>query len=135
MKEKAIRVLVVDDHDIVRKGICALLDAKEGIEVVAEADNGQEAVVRRALLTRCGADGSNDAGNGWNQATRQISASYPHVRILVLTSFSTDDKVFPAIKAGRWAIFSRPRTTLCRPSAKCTEASRPAPNHRPQDAS
>ncbi|MGI5836926.1 MAG: response regulator [Chloroflexota bacterium] len=101
MKEKAIRVLVVDDHNIVRKGICALLDAKEGIEVVAEADNGQEAVVQAGAsqpdvalmdLVMPVMDGI--------EATRQISASYPHVRILVLTSFSTDDKVFPAIKAG-----------------------------------
>lgn len=46
MKETAIRVLVADDNDIVRKGVCALLEAKEGIEVVAEADNEQEAIVQ-----------------------------------------------------------------------------------------
>lgn len=101
MKETAIRVLVVDDHDIVRKGICALLETREGIEVVGEADNGQEAVAQAGAsrpdvvlmdLVMPVVDGI--------EATRQIAVRYPHVRILVLTSFATDDKLFPAIKAG-----------------------------------
>jgi NarL family two-component system response regulator LiaR len=96
-----IRVIVVDDHSIVRKGIRALLATEQGIEVVGEASDGQEAINQaRQLrpdvvlmdLVMPKVDGI--------EATRQISASLPGTRILVLTSFAADDKVFPAIKAG-----------------------------------
>ncbi|MGD8623362.1 MAG: response regulator transcription factor [Anaerolineae bacterium] len=96
-----IRVLIADDHAIVRKGICALLATEPDIEVVAEAEDGQEAVdqvqklqpdVVLMDLVMPGTDGL--------EATRRITAMQPTVRILVLTSFAGDDKVFPAIKAG-----------------------------------
>jgi two-component system, NarL family, response regulator LiaR len=96
-----IRVLIVDDHAIVRKGIRALLEIESGLEVVGEAADGREAVALAAELrpnvilmdlVMPEIDGI--------EATRQISARLPEVRILVLTSFATDDKVFPAIKAG-----------------------------------
>jgi len=96
-----IRVLVVDDHAIVRKGICALLGTEPDIEVAGEAQNGQEAMARAVLLrpdvvlmdlVMPGVDGL--------EAIRHIAARQPKVRILVLTSFAGDDKVFAAIKAG-----------------------------------
>ncbi len=96
-----IRVLIVDDHAIVRKGIRALLSEAGGFEVVGEADNGQAAVLRAEEtlpdvilmdLLMPGVDGI--------EATRQISERRPQARILVLTSFAADNKVFPAIKAG-----------------------------------
>jgi NarL family two-component system response regulator LiaR len=96
-----IRVLVADDHAIVRRGICALLATEPDIEVVGEAQDGREAVaeaqrlrpdvVLMDLVMPC-MDGL--------EATRHIAACQPEVRVLVLTSFSGDDKVFPAIKAG-----------------------------------
>jgi NarL family two-component system response regulator LiaR len=96
-----IRVLVADDHAIVRKGICALLATEPGIEVVGEACDGQEAiaeaqrvqpdVILMDLVMPC-MDGL--------EATRHLTSCHPKVRILVLTSFHGDDKVFPAIKAG-----------------------------------
>ena len=104
MKDKSsapIRVLVVDDHAIVRKGICALLETKPGIEVVGEATDGGEAVaLARELcpdvvlmdLVMPGTDGI--------EATREITSSLPETRVLVLTSFAADDKLFPAIRAG-----------------------------------
>ena len=96
-----IRVMIVDDHAIVRKGIQALLAESDGFEVVAEAVDGQEAV-RRAEdahpdvilmdLLMPVMDGI--------EATRQITCRHPEARVLVLTSFAADNKVFPAIKAG-----------------------------------
>jgi NarL family two-component system response regulator LiaR len=96
-----IRVLVADDHAIVRKGICALLATESGIEVIGEAQNGREAVAEAQRLrpdvilmdlVMPGMDGL--------EATHSIRTNQPEVRILVLTSFASDDKVFPAIRAG-----------------------------------
>jgi NarL family two-component system response regulator LiaR len=101
MDERAIRVLVVDDHAIVRKGIRALLAEIEDIEVVGEAGDGQEAMAQAEALNpdvilmdlvMPGMDGI--------EATHQITKREGGPRILVLTSFAGDDKVFPAIKAG-----------------------------------
>ncbi len=101
MSTQPVRVLIVDDHTIVRKGISALLSHAGDIEVVGEASNGQEAIDQALLLqpdlvlmdlVMPGIDGI--------EAIRCIAAHCPTIRILVLTSFSTDDKVFPAIKAG-----------------------------------
>ncbi len=99
-----IRVLVVDDHAIVRKGLRALLVTEPGLEVVGEAENGEQAVAeaRRLCpdvvlmdLVMPGMDGL--------EATRRITAGqHPEgtPRVLVLTSFAADDKVFPALRAG-----------------------------------
>jgi NarL family two-component system response regulator LiaR len=101
MNRGPIRVLVVDDHLIVRKGVCALLATEPDIEVVGEAGDGQEAAAKAESLhpdvivmdlVMPNMDGI--------QATRHILARQPDRRILVLTSFAEDDKVFPAIKAG-----------------------------------
>ena len=96
-----IRVFIAEDHAIVRKGIRALLTTEAGIEVVGEAADGTEAVAEAARLhpdvvlmdlVLPEIDGI--------EAIRRITAARPDARILVLTSFATDDKVFPAIKAG-----------------------------------
>ncbi len=96
-----IRVLLCDDHAIVRKGIGALLATQPDIKVVGEACDGLEAVAQaKALrpdvilmdLVMPQLDGIG--------ATQQITAQSPNMHILVLTSFAADDKVFPAIKAG-----------------------------------
>ena len=101
MASATIRVLIVDDQAIVRKGTMALLAQVDGITVVGEAANGQAAIEQAATLApdvilmdlvMPKIDGI--------AAIQQISASQPAVRILALTSFATDDKIFPAIKAG-----------------------------------
>lgn len=97
----SIRVLVADDHAIVRKGIRALLATEPDIKVVGEAEHGREAIAKAEDLrpdvilmdlVMPKMDGI--------EAIRRITAHRPEVRILVLTSFAADDKVFPAIKAG-----------------------------------
>lgn len=101
MEPKMIRVLVVDDHVIVRKGLRALFGEVGGIEVVGEAKDGQEAVEQAAALrpdvvlidlVMPRMDGIT--------AIALISEKNPGVRMLALTSFATDEMVFPAIKAG-----------------------------------
>lgn len=96
-----IRVLIVDDHEIVRKGIRALLTTKRDIQVVGEASNGIEAVARSLDLQPDVVlmDLMMPKMDGI-QATREITAKQPGTHILVLTSFSADDHVFPAIEAG-----------------------------------
>jgi NarL family two-component system response regulator LiaR len=97
----SIRILVVDDHSIVRRGICALLATEPDLQVVGEAENGQDAMAQAARLrpdvvlmdlVMPGIDGL--------EAIRHIAARQPKVRMLVLTSFAGDDKVFAAIQAG-----------------------------------
>ncbi|HET9659464.1 MAG TPA: response regulator transcription factor [Thermomicrobiales bacterium] len=97
----AISVFIADDHAIVRKGIRALLSTEPGIEVVGEAGDGATAV-SQVLATRPdvtlmdlvlpGVEGA--------EAIQRIRSAWPTARILVLTSFVTDEKVLPAIRAG-----------------------------------
>jgi NarL family two-component system response regulator LiaR len=96
-----IQVLLVDDHAIVRDGISSLLTTIPDIEVAGEAANGSQAVsmfnrlqpdIILMDLVMPEMDGI--------QAIEQIITRHPEARILVLTSFATDDKIFPALKAG-----------------------------------
>lgn len=96
-----IRVVVADDHGIVRKGIQALLAEEPDIEVVGEAGDGAVAVAETIRLqpdillidlVMPGIDGV--------EAIRRISSNLSETKILVLTSFASDDKLFPAIRAG-----------------------------------
>lgn len=96
-----IRIFVAEDHPLVRRGIRDLLQTEPDMLVVGEAGDGQEAVDRVEQLhpdivimdlVMPKMDGI--------EATRRIKSAQPDVNILVLTSFATDDKVFPAIKAG-----------------------------------
>ncbi|MCW2749094.1 MAG: LuxR family transcriptional regulator [Aeromicrobium sp.] len=96
-----IRVVLADDHPVVRSGLRALLDSLAGYEVVAEAVDG-EAAVRETQLTEPdvvlmdirmpGLDGI--------EATRRIRAAVPGTAVLVLTMFDDDDTVFGAMRAG-----------------------------------
>jgi two-component system, NarL family, response regulator LiaR len=96
-----IRVLITDDHSIVRRGIKALLATEPGIQVVGEAADGAEAVAQAEKLQPdvILMDMVMPKMDGI-EAIRQIVARKPSARILVLTSFAADEKVFPAIKAG-----------------------------------
>ena len=96
-----IRVLVVDDHPVVRQGLRAFLESRPGIVVVGEAGDGATAVreaerlrpdVVLMDLVMPGLDGP--------AAIRAIRRGAPSARILVLTSFASDDQVVPAVQAG-----------------------------------
>lgn len=96
-----IRILVVDDHVIVRRGLVAVLETEPGMEVIGECSNGEEAIQKATELhpdvvvmdlVMPKIDGI--------EATRAIKMNWPETRILVLTSFGTADKVLPSLNAG-----------------------------------
>ena len=101
MSDKTVRVMITDDHEIVRKGIKALLATETDIDVVGEAADGVQAVALEKELKPdvILMDMVMPKMDGI-EAIRQITANRPGARILVLTSFAADEKVFPAIKAG-----------------------------------
>jgi NarL family two-component system response regulator LiaR len=101
MSKEPIKLLVVDDQNIVRKGIRALLEQVDDMDVIGEAANGEEAVVeaRRLKPDVILMDLMMPKMDGIT-AIREIQASQLRARIIALTSFVTEDKVFPAIKAG-----------------------------------
>lgn len=98
---KNIRVLIADDHAIVRHGLCALLGTERGIEVVGEAKDGNEAVARTKQLAPDVVimDIVMPRKDGV-EATAEIRAAVPSAKIVVLTSFGTSDKISRAIEAG-----------------------------------
>ncbi|HEX2986956.1 MAG TPA: response regulator transcription factor [Chloroflexota bacterium] len=101
MADATIRVMIADDHSIVRKGIRALLATESDIEVVGEAADGVQAVAQAERLQPdvILMDMVMPQMDGV-EAIRRIIARRPGAHILVLTSFAADEKVFPAIKAG-----------------------------------
>jgi NarL family two-component system response regulator LiaR len=98
---ETIRILVVDDHIVVRRGLVAMLETEPGMQIVGEASNGAEAVeqARKLVPNVVLMDLVMPIMDGI-EATRQIKQEMPSVNILVLTSFSTNDKVIPSLNAG-----------------------------------
>lgn len=96
-----IRVLIVDDHPVVRQGLRSFLSTREGIEVVGEAGDGEAAL---AEVDRLHPDvvlmDLVMPGAGGVATIRRISEDHPEVATLVLTSFSSEDDVIPAVAAG-----------------------------------
>lgn len=97
----AIRVLLVDDHEVVRSGLRAFLELQDGLDVVGEAASGEEALVR------VGHDRPNVVvldlvlpGISGVEVARRLRAGAPEVRVLALTSFVGQDLVLPAVRAG-----------------------------------
>ena len=96
-----IRVLLVDDHPVVREGIRGMLSAEPDLEIVDEAGSGPEALARVATsaphvvlmdLRMPGGDGV--------EATERIRADHPEVHVLVLTTYDTDTDILRAVEAG-----------------------------------
>lgn len=95
------RVLLVDDHEVVRQGLRALLEAEEDLEVVAEAGNAEEAVLRaRSYKPDVVVMDVRMPGRSGVEACRDIRAERPETAVLMLTSFSNDEALFESIMAG-----------------------------------
>lgn len=96
-----LRVLVADDHPVFRSGMRALLSSTPGIEVVGEADTGEEAII---LATKLRPDvvlmDLQMPGTGGVEATRRVLDASPDVRVLVVTMYEDDDLVFATLRAG-----------------------------------
>ncbi|WP_010502934.1 response regulator [Paenibacillus elgii] len=100
-KTEPIAILIVDDHSIVRQGLCALFKIRPDCRVVGEADSGESAVRLAAELVpdvvlmdlvMPGIDGV--------EATRQVKQVSPRSQVIVLTSYHEDEHIFPALRAG-----------------------------------
>ncbi len=99
--DQKIRVLLVDDHAVVRQGLRMFIEMQTDMEVVGEGTNGIEAVALAIQLDPdvILLDLMMPKMDGV-EATQKIMGQAPHARVLILTSFSEDDKIFPAIRAG-----------------------------------
>ncbi|WP_209445865.1 response regulator [Paenibacillus etheri] len=102
--EEAIKVLLVDDHEMVRIGLAAVLGTEDGIEVVGEAGSGEEGIrlaqeynpdVVLMDLVMDGMDGI--------ETTKQLMKQYPDIKVIVLTSYLDDEKMYPVIEAGAFS--------------------------------
>ncbi|WP_272898826.1 response regulator [Paenibacillus sp. MMS18-CY102] len=101
---QSIKVLLVDDHEMVRIGLAAVLDTEDGIEVVGEASNGMDGIrlaqaykpdVVLMDLVMEGMDGV--------ETTRKVLELFPDCKVIVLTSYLDDSKLYPVIEAGAFS--------------------------------
>lgn len=99
-----IKVIVVDDHDMVRRGLIAFLETESELKVVGEGSSGKEAIelVKKHDPDVVLMDLIMENGNGI-EATAEIMKHYPNKKIIILTSFYDDEQVFPAIEAGAFS--------------------------------
>ena len=98
---KPIRVLLADDHTLVRAGICSLIKNMEGTEVIAEAGDGREALrlVRTHRPDVVLMDVAMPGLNGL-EATARIAKKFPHVRVIILSMHINEEYVLQALRAG-----------------------------------
>ncbi len=101
MTPEAVRVVLVDDHDLLRRGIRTMLESETNIEVVGEASDGDKALplVEESLPDVVLVDVIMPNKDGI-EATREIKDSFPHVAVVVLTGHDEQRFVFDALKAG-----------------------------------
>src|SRR5690348_3026420 len=96
-----ITVLIVDDHDIVRQGVRAFLEAQPDLQIIGEAASGEEAIrqvqehIPDVVLMDLVMPGMNGV-----EATREVKRLSPRTQVVVLTSYHEDEHIFPALRAG-----------------------------------
>jgi two-component system NarL family response regulator len=96
-----IKVLIADDHRIVREGLMAILKTKENIEVVGEAQDGQDAIQKvRTLEPDVILMDVSMPRMGGVEATRQIKREFPHIGIIALTMYDEQQYIFDLVRAG-----------------------------------
>jgi NarL family two-component system response regulator LiaR len=96
-----IGILIADDHPVVRQGLRTFLETQDGLEVVGEASDGAEAAeLAQQLLPDVVLMDLVMPGLDGVEATRRIREISPSTKVIVLTSFDEDEKVFPSVKAG-----------------------------------
>lgn len=99
--QSKIRVLVVDDHELFRQGVCSILQKSSEIDIVAEAENGEIAIEKcRELLPDVVLMDINMPVCDGLEATRQIKREHPYVKILILTVSDAEEMLFEAVKSG-----------------------------------
>jgi DNA-binding NarL/FixJ family response regulator len=100
-EDMGIKILLVDDHMVVRKGLSFFLSTQGDFELVGEAENGKQALEKIAELKPdiVLMDAVMPEMDGI-EATAQIKKNYPEVKVIILTSFSDQDHVLPALRAG-----------------------------------
>jgi DNA-binding NarL/FixJ family response regulator len=99
--EDPLRVYIVDDHPVVRRGLSTLLDSLVGVEVVGEAASGEEAIERVPVAEPdVVVMDLNLPGVNGIDTTRRLVNDAPHLGVLVLTMFEDDESVFAAMRAG-----------------------------------
>jgi DNA-binding NarL/FixJ family response regulator len=111
MTDPRTRVLLVDDHALIRTGNALVIEATDDLDVVGEASTGEEAVARAASL-------KPDVvlmdvrmpGMGGIEATRQIAAAHPSTRVIVLTTFDLDEYAYGSLRAGASAFLLKSST-------------------------
>ncbi|MGX7359255.1 response regulator [Dolosigranulum pigrum] len=96
-----IKLLLVDDHQMVRLGLSSYFSIQDDMEVIGEAEDGQEGV-EQALSLRPDVILMDLVMDGMDgiEATKEILAQWPEAKIIIVTSFIDDEKVFPAMEAG-----------------------------------
>ncbi len=96
-----IRVLIVDDHHVVRQGLAALLRASDEVEVVGEASDGRDAITKHAaLLPDVTLMDLQMPGKGGADAISRIRMVSPQARFVVLTTYDGDEDIYRALQAG-----------------------------------
>lgn len=105
---RRIKVLVVDDHAVVREGICALLSLQKDMEVVGEAVDGQDAIDKVRCLTPNVAvmDIVMPVMSGL-EATKRIGKEYPETKVLILTQYDEEENMFVAKQVGAYGFIAK----------------------------
>ena len=106
-----IRIVVVDDHDVVRKGVIAYLETEDDFDVIGEASSGDEGVdiVLKEAPDVVLMDLIMENGNGI-EATKRIKDVIPDCKVIVLTSYYDDKQIFPALEAGAFSYLLKTAT-------------------------